>query len=122
MEAEPPQADRPKRKRRWFQFNLRTLMIGVTLLAVACGYFAWQARIVWERKATKDWVRANGGYFPDSTVSAGLSRNMPQRWSGSWIRGSLGDCDAVYVVVPNGTSDEQFCRVKEVFPDAEVTR
>jgi hypothetical protein len=112
----------PRPERRWFQFSLRRLMIGVTLLAVAFGYVAGQARIVWERKAMKDWVRANGGYVPDSTVSAGLSRNIPQRWSGSWIRGSFGDCDAVYVVVPNGTSDEQFCRVKAVFPDAEVTR
>jgi hypothetical protein len=31
--AEPPKADPPKRKRRWYQFSLRTLMIGVTLLA-----------------------------------------------------------------------------------------
>ncbi len=35
MEAEPPKADQPKRKRRWFQFSLRTLMIVVKLLAVA---------------------------------------------------------------------------------------
>ncbi len=33
MEAEPPQADPPNRQRRWFQFSLRTLKIGVTLLA-----------------------------------------------------------------------------------------
>jgi hypothetical protein len=35
MEAEPSKAEPPKRKRRWFQFSLRTLMIVVTLLAVA---------------------------------------------------------------------------------------
>jgi hypothetical protein len=38
MQTEPPNADPPKRKRRWFQFSLRSLMIGVTLLAVVCGY------------------------------------------------------------------------------------
>ena len=27
MEADPPVAATPKRKRRWFQFSLRTLMI-----------------------------------------------------------------------------------------------
>jgi hypothetical protein len=27
MEAEPHKADRPKRKRRWFQFSLRTLLV-----------------------------------------------------------------------------------------------
>jgi hypothetical protein len=42
MEAEPPQAEQPKRKRHWFQFRLRTLMIVVTLLAVPLGYVGWQ--------------------------------------------------------------------------------
>jgi hypothetical protein len=51
MEAEPRKADPPKRKRRWFQFSLRTLMIGVTVLAVPCGYVGWQAKIVRERTA-----------------------------------------------------------------------
>jgi hypothetical protein len=37
MQTEPPTADPPKRKRRWFQFSLRTLMIGVTLAAFPCG-------------------------------------------------------------------------------------
>ncbi len=36
MPTEPPEAEPPKRNRRWFQFRLRTLMIGVTLLAAAC--------------------------------------------------------------------------------------
>jgi hypothetical protein len=33
MEADPPVAAEPKHKRRWFQFRLRTLMIGVALVA-----------------------------------------------------------------------------------------
>jgi hypothetical protein len=41
----------PKRKRRWFQVSLRTLMIAVTLLAAACAYVGWQAKIVRERWA-----------------------------------------------------------------------
>jgi hypothetical protein len=32
---DPPKADPPNRKRRWFQFSLRTLMFGVTLVAIA---------------------------------------------------------------------------------------
>jgi hypothetical protein len=35
METEPPIADQPKRKRR-FQFRLRTLLIVVTVVAFAC--------------------------------------------------------------------------------------
>ena len=36
MEAEPSKAEPPTRKRRWFQFRLRTLLIGVTLVAMRC--------------------------------------------------------------------------------------
>jgi hypothetical protein len=46
MQAEQPKADPPKRKRRWFQFSQRTLLIGVTLLAVVCGYFGCRAKII----------------------------------------------------------------------------
>jgi hypothetical protein len=31
MPSEPPQAEPPKGKRRWFQFSLRSLMMGVTI-------------------------------------------------------------------------------------------
>jgi hypothetical protein len=34
MEAEPPKADLPKRRRRWFQFSLRTLLITTVILAI----------------------------------------------------------------------------------------
>jgi hypothetical protein len=37
--------DAPSPRRR-FQFRLRTLLIGVTLLAIPCGYVGWQAKIV----------------------------------------------------------------------------
>jgi hypothetical protein len=49
MESEPSKAEPPNRKRRWFQFSLRTLLIGVTLVAVPLGYFGWQVKIVRER-------------------------------------------------------------------------
>ncbi len=35
MQTEPPKAEPPKRKRRRFQYSLRTLLIAVALLAVA---------------------------------------------------------------------------------------
>jgi hypothetical protein len=41
MQTEPPKADAPKRKRRWFQFSLRTMMIVVTLLAIYFGSISW---------------------------------------------------------------------------------
>jgi hypothetical protein len=35
MQTEPSEAEPPKRKRRWFQFSLRTLMIVVTFSFVS---------------------------------------------------------------------------------------
>jgi hypothetical protein len=40
---------KPKRQRRWFQFSLRTLLIGVTLVAVACCGIVDRARLIRER-------------------------------------------------------------------------
>jgi hypothetical protein len=49
MEAEPTKADPPKRKRHWFQFSLRTLMIGIAILAILCAYVSWQGKIAKRR-------------------------------------------------------------------------
>jgi hypothetical protein len=38
MQNEPPKAEPPKRKRRWFQFSLRTMLIAVTIVAVECAF------------------------------------------------------------------------------------
>jgi hypothetical protein len=51
MQADPPIAEPPKRKRRWFQFSLRTLMI--VLLAdsgiesLATGAMSFRSRVHW---------------------------------------------------------------------------
>jgi hypothetical protein len=46
MQTEPPKAEPPKRKRRWFQFSFRTLLILTVPCAVGA---AWVAREM-ERK------------------------------------------------------------------------
>jgi hypothetical protein len=51
MQTEPHKAVPPKRKRRRFQFRLRTLMIGVTLFCLVAGWLLNQASVVWERKS-----------------------------------------------------------------------
>ena len=38
MQTAPPKADAPKRKRRWFQFRLRTLFVVVTVAAAAAAW------------------------------------------------------------------------------------
>jgi hypothetical protein len=37
MQTDPPKADPPKRKRRWFQFSLRAMMIFTGICAIASG-------------------------------------------------------------------------------------
>jgi hypothetical protein len=56
MEAEPP-----KRKRRWFQFSLRSLMIQATVLAAACGYLAHETKLVVDKR--KDWLKQHKQSF-----------------------------------------------------------
>jgi hypothetical protein len=55
---DPPETDLPKRKRRRFQFRLRTLMIGVTLIAVACWVFMDRQRLIAERDHALDQLRS----------------------------------------------------------------
>jgi hypothetical protein len=43
LEGEPTKTDPPKRKRRWFQFSLRTLLIFTAVVAIARGYVGSQA-------------------------------------------------------------------------------
>jgi hypothetical protein len=45
MQTDPPKADPPKRKRRWSQFSLRTLMLFVTLACVIAGWIGWRLYI-----------------------------------------------------------------------------
>ena len=44
MPIEPPKADPPKRKRRWFQFSLRTLLVAFTILIIWLGSWIQRAR------------------------------------------------------------------------------
>jgi hypothetical protein len=57
--------DQPSPRRR-FQFRLRTLLIGVTLVAVPLGYVGWQAKIVREREEfleTRYWLPGDSSPF-----------------------------------------------------------
>jgi hypothetical protein len=105
MEAEP------KRKRRWFQFRLRTLMIGVTLLAGACGYVGWQAKIVRERTA---W-RESPKFFEPLTIDTGTD-SIP------WIRRLLGDNQCLFLVADDAVSDADLDACRAAFPECSVRR
>ena len=121
MSSEPPEVEPPKRKRCWFQFSLRTLMVGVTLLGVACAYIGWQAKIVNERRRLLESVLLHQGVvYPDLSPSHS-SGPLPDR-SPPWIRRLMGDVwmDGIYLDAK--TSDEVLERAATTFPEATVKK
>jgi hypothetical protein len=61
MQTESPKVDPPKRKRRWFQFSLRSLMIFMTLAAGLCGWLAMRIeRAKQQHEAVSAFLRSHG--------------------------------------------------------------
>ncbi len=106
MEVEPLKAEPPKRKRRWYQFNLRSLMIGVLIAAVACSFLGRKVQKKHRESAAFDWIRQSGGqvvYDYQWTFGNYARSNEPS--SPWWARKILGenlfnDIDSVAVVNP----------------------
>jgi hypothetical protein len=95
----------PKRNRRHFQFSLRTLLIGVTLLAVPCAYVGWQAKIVRERE---EYLKNHDHIM----VPNPFEENKP---SVPWILSVLGATPVFRVIVAN---DADLERAVALFPEA----
>jgi hypothetical protein len=114
--------------RRRFQFRLRTLMIGVTLLAVACGYVGWQAKIVRERQSALAAVKESGGYVwtrEDDLASADFVagyRVNRDEWPSevAWLRRLLGDEHVAAIHLAWNVSLPERNRVEGLFPEAEM--
>ena len=86
MQTEPPKAEPPKLKRRWYQFSLRALMIVVTLVAAVCGYVGWQATIVRERDAMLARIEKEGGSY----IEANSRHRHRNPWTGPGVVVALG--------------------------------
>jgi hypothetical protein len=130
MQTEPPEADAPKRKRRWFQFSLRTLMIGVTMLAVPLGNVGWQAKIVRQRQAMLDEIKDRGGRFWTVELVRGLAQDQIRQrlikntdWPDTTIplvRRWLGDDAIVWIGLPPNEPLWDECHA--AFPEALIQR
>jgi hypothetical protein len=130
MQSHATKVDPPKRRRRWFQFSLRTLMIVVTLVAVPLGYVGWTVKIIRERTDMIAKIRGIGGevmtlpslpgmtLFPLITRKGELMRG--QRPAIPAIRRWLGDEDVVFLVLNPGMSHEDVERVAAMFPEAII--
>jgi Leucine Rich repeat len=93
MEAEPPKVAPPNRKRRWFQFSLRSLLIVVVSVAIPC---VWLGRTAWrkrkETRAIDSIDRSGGTVLFDYEIEADRSRSEGARPPGpAWLRSLLGE-------------------------------
>jgi hypothetical protein len=104
-------ADNPTAPRRRFQFRLRTLLIGVTLLTMPLGYIGWQARIVRQRRFELD----------QNQHIVGTGTVLPNGRDGlSWLRRALGDERVFEIDLETGTVAKEVERVQQIFPEAEI--
>jgi hypothetical protein len=100
MEAEPPEADPPKRKRRWYQFSLRTLLIFMLVCAVPC---AWLGRKLERKRREREIVRKIEARHGRALYDR---KQIGDRWPTSepsgpaWARTILGDdfFDEIFLV------------------------
>jgi hypothetical protein len=96
--------------RRRFQFRLRTLMIGVTLLAIASGYVGREVEIVHVRRAELDRnVNLRVQFRPTDEYGAI-----------NWIRRALGDKTLYGIFVPKQTEPAEIARLHAIFPEADI--
>ena len=93
MEIDETPAAKPKSRRRWHQFSLRTLLIAVTL--VGCG-LGWFGKKVWEAKQQAAAVaaieNAGGSVLYDYEIDS-HGNYVPKVASPdpAWLRAILGD-------------------------------
>jgi hypothetical protein len=97
--------------RRRFQFRLRTLLIVVTLLAVACGYVAHEARIVQDRR--DEWKRS-------VTYRHVMFRNEDEFGILNWTRRALGDKVVYIIALPEETDPAELARLHSIFPEGRI--
>ncbi len=117
MQMESQNADPPKRKRRWFQFSLRTLLIAVTMFCVVVGgYVGRQVKIVRERKTMAQWIEAHGGFCliaVELPTHDGAERP-------SLLRCWLGDHTVEEVFLPNAIDADEAAQIRATFPGVHL--
>ncbi len=145
MSSEPS-----NRKRRWFQFSLRSLLVIVTLFCVIGGWLGNEYRIVRARKALVQRIFENGNMqerwgivFYSPTINS--SGQKSDGWAGigfvpneamtsltrgggqsrpSIVRRWLGDSDQriCVICIPASAETAETTAASELFPEARIYR
>ena len=114
MQTVHSKAEPPRRKRRRFQFSLRSLLIVVTLVGIVCGWLGSKIdRKVKERKLIEAIVKRRGVVWYDFQCADSNGRVIPDAKppGPDWLRSLLGEnffseVRAV-LIAPGGDSDLQ---------------
>jgi hypothetical protein len=96
-------------------------MVGVTLLAVPCGYVGWQAKIVRERNATVKWLDTlQCRYYVFGRDP--IKKSAEFEPTTTWPRRLLGDRDIFEIVesANHGFTKDELANLRQVFPEAYI--
>jgi hypothetical protein len=94
MEAKSPKVDAPKRKRRWYQFSLRTLLIVMLVVSIPCALLGRKIERKRREREVLDAINKIGGqvhydYERWSWSLAGTQKKEPP--GPGWLRALLGE-------------------------------
>ncbi len=121
MQTEPSKADPPKRKRRWLQFSLRSLLLAV--LIVAIGMAAWIVPIknrAQRQKEAVDAILKGGGFVVYDYQEYGERIHEDAKPPGpDWLRKLLGDDVFTNVIAADVESNDGLERLRDLTSGAD---
>jgi hypothetical protein len=91
ISTEQPTA--PKPKRRWYQYSLRTLLIFVTLFALACSWFAVKMQQARRQREAVEAIEKLGGevWYETPNDKPGFYYYPKHSPNSTWLRKILGN-------------------------------
>lgn len=111
MQAEPPISDPPKRKRRWLQFSLRSLIIVILIGGVGSGRLA---RLIEEKydkqRAIEELQKA---WYESHAIAAAIGRQLGVQ---AMACSQLQPPDYVYVEIHGGSANDETLKQLSTMP------